>query len=274
MKPSSPRGWPYTASSSPEPLPTSAWVQSLSTLHPLTYDSLPTGEKASSEEIRAWMGKCRVIGEEGDIGCLDEWLSTNNKTPLSERRLFLAIGELANPYRLSDLGISGIPLIPVRIDGVARTWTDTMDSREVKPGIHHVTLARTKGWWEQTFLAFPDMDQLRKMTAWINDGGAAWRWMKLDEGSIHLCSESELNPPEQSMLHYDGQLEWIEENPPLQSGPSIDISEVTVMLHTKQGIYNHRGRIARCVHYPQRTFHNDVFRRGSAKRWNDVISTQ
>ena len=112
------------------------------------------------------------------------------------------------------------------------------------------------------------------MTDWLNDGGSAWRWMKLNEGSIHLFSESELRAPGQSMLHYDGQQEWIEDAPPPQTGPSLDISEVTVMLHTKQGIYNHRGRIARCVHYPQRTFHNDIFRRGSAKAWNDVISTQ
>lgn len=274
MQVSSPRGWPYTVGSSPEPLPSSAWVQSLRLMHPLSTDVLPSGDNISAADLLSWVGKHSITLEEGEGGTLEEWLIENDMTPISERRLVLVVGELANPYRITDLGISGIPIIPVRIDGVARTWTDTMDSREVQPGVHHITLARTKGWWERTLLALPDIDQLRKMTTWLNDGSATnWRWFKLAEGSIHIAPDQELRAPTQEMLQYDGEIEWVEGKAPEPNGPSLDLNDVTVILHTRQGIYDHRGRIARCVHYPQRLFHNDVYRRGSAKLWNDVIST-
>ena len=150
-----------------------------------------------------------------------------------------------------------------------------MDSREVQPGIHHVTLARTEGWWERTLLAIPDIEQMRKMTDWLNAGSITdWRWSKLAEGSIHITPAESLQAPTQDMLTWDGDFERVEQTAPKPQGPALDLSEVTVPLFTRQGIYDHRGRIARCVHFPQRKFHNDLYRRGSSKPWNSVISTQ
>ena len=168
MKVGSPRGWPYSASSSPDPLPKSAWVQDLRVMYPLANDASPEGDEISAADLLAWVGGLTVIDEEGPASDLNAWLTANNATAIAERRLFLVVGELANPYRLADIGITGMPIIPVRIDGLTRTWIDALDSREVQPGVHHVTLARTEGWWERTLLALPDTGQLKKITAWLN----------------------------------------------------------------------------------------------------------
>jgi hypothetical protein len=275
MRVSSPRGWPYSASSSPEPLPKSAWLQDLRLMFPLREGSTPDGDEISAAKLLPWIGSHTLIGEEGPMGDLDSWLEANNSSPMEERRLFLTVGEMGNPYRLADIGIVGMPMIPVRIDGLCRTWIDTMDSREVQPGIHHVTLARTEGWWERTLLAIPDIEQMRKMTDWLNAGSPTnWRWSKLAEGSIHITPAENLQAPTQDMLVWDGDFERVEQSAPNPQGPALNLSEVTVPLFTRQGIYDHRGRIARCVHFPQRKFHNDLYRRGSSKPWNSVISTQ
>ncbi len=244
-------------------------------MYPLTSDVKPNGDEISAAELLTWVGDHTVIDEGGPAGGLEDWLASKNATSLAERRLFLAVGEMANPYRLADIGITGMPIIPVRIDGLSRTWIDTLDSREVQPGVHHVTLARTEGWWERTLLALPDIEQMRKMTDWLNAGSTtAWRWCKLAEGSIHITPDENLLAPTREMLVWDGDFERVEESAPKPLGPALNLSEVTVPLFTQQGIYDHRGRIARCVHYPQRKFHNELFRRGSAKPWNSVISTQ
>ena len=275
MKVGSPRGWPYSASSSPDPLPKSAWVQDLRVMYPLTNDAKPEGDEISAADLLTWVGGHTVIGEEGPASDLNAWLAANNATTIAERRLFLVVGELANPYRLADIGITGMPIIPVRIDGLTRTWIDSLDSREVQPGVHHVTLARTAGWWERTLLALPDTRQMRKMTDWLNAGSTTdWRWCKLAEGSIHITPDENLQAPTQDMLVWDGDSERVEDAAPKPLGPALNLSEVTVPLFTRQGIYDHRGRIARCVHFPQRKFHHDLYRRGSAKPWNSVISTQ
>ena len=275
MKVGSPRGWPYSASSSPDPLPKSAWVQDLRVMYPLANDASPEGDEISAADLLTWVGGLTVIDKEGPASDLNAWLTANNATAIAERRLFLVVGELANPYRLADIGITGMPIIPVRIDGLTRTWIDSLDSREVQPGVHHVTLARTEGWWERTLLALPDTGQMRKMTAWLNAGSTTdWRWCRLAEGSIHITPDENLQAPTQDMLVWDGDVERVEEAAPKPLGPALNLSEVTVPLFTRQGIYDHRGRIARCVHFPQRKFHHDLYRRGSAKPWDSVISTQ
>ena len=244
-------------------------------MYPLANDASPEGDEISAADLLAWVGGLTVIDEEGPASDLNAWLTANNATAIAERRLFLVVGELANPYRLADIGITGMPIIPVRIDGLTRTWIDALDSREVQPGVHHVTLARTEGWWERTLLALPDTGQMRKMTAWLNAGSTTdWRWCRLAEGSIHITPDENLQAPTQDMLVWDGDVERVEEAAPKPLGPALNLSEVTVPLFTRQGIYDHRGRIARCVHFPQRKFHHDLYRRGSAKPWNSVISTQ
>jgi len=275
MKVSNARGWPLSVGSSPETLPTTAWMQSKRTVHPMETDRRLSGDVVGSNEILEWINSHSVIDENDVTVSVQHFLEQNNATPMAERRLFLVAGELGNPYRLSDIGIAMMPVIPIRLDGICRTWIDTMDSREVQPGVHHVTLARTDGWWERTLLALPDIKQMRKMTDWLNDGSqTAWRWCKLAEGGFSISQNETLQPPTTDQLLWDGELERVEDDPPSKTGPNLILEEVNVPLYTRQGIYDHRGRIARCVHYPQRRFHNDVYRRGSAKSWDDVISTQ
>ena len=41
---------------------------------------------------------------------------------LDKRRPLLIVGELANPYRLCDLMAPDMPIIPVRLESICRTW--------------------------------------------------------------------------------------------------------------------------------------------------------
>lgn len=280
MKPVSPRTWVYSPNASPEPLPKLAWLHNLSSIYPLTAPSpLPVDPNNSvipKNELLSWVGEHKIIGKDGEsIDSINQWLKDNSKTPMVDRMILLIPGELGNPYRLADIGISDLPIIPIRMDGICRTYTDVMDGREIQPGVHHITLARSKGWWENTQLAFPDKNQARKMSEWLNDGkGTNWRWLTLSEGEISIVQNLEIIPPSKEMIQWDGEEEWVEETPPPISGPKIDLQDITVFLFTRQGVYNHRGRLARCVHYPQRTFHNDLYRRGSAMPWEETIQAK
>ncbi|MBT4406351.1 MAG: hypothetical protein HOC79_00565 [Euryarchaeota archaeon] len=280
MKPGSPRTWMYSPNASPEPLPKVAWLHNMSSIFPISTDKDFTigdaNKEIDRERVTKWVGSHTIIGKKGEsLGSIDEWLSNNSKTPMSERMMLIVPGELGNPYRLADIGITDLPIIPIRMDGICRTYTDVMDGREIQPGVHHITLARSKGWWEKTQLAFPDKNQARKMSEWINNGrGTNWLWQTLDEGIISIGNDLELESPSREMLEWDGEEEWIEKAAPSISGPLINLNDITVFLHTRQGIYNHRGRIARCVHYPQRAFHLELYRRGSATQWDAAINTK
>ena len=280
MKPGSPRTWMYSPNASPEPLPKVAWLHNMSSIFPISTDKDFTigdaNKEIDRERVTKWVGSHTIIGKKGEsLGSIDEWLSNNSKTPMSERMMLIVPGELGNPYRLADIGITDLPIIPIRMDGICRTYTDVMDGREIQPGVHHITLARSKGWWEKTQLAFPDKNQARKMSEWINNGrGTNWLWQTLDEGIISIGNDLELESPSREMLEWDGEEEWVEKAAPPISGPIINLNDITVFLHTRQGIYNHRGRIARCVHYPQRAFHLELYRRGSATQWDAAINTK
>jgi hypothetical protein len=270
----------YSPNASPEPLPKVAWLHNMSSIFPISTDKDFTigdaNKEIDRERVTKWVGSHTIIGKKGEsLGSIDEWLSNNSKTPMSERMMLIVPGELGNPYRLADIGITDLPIIPIRMDGICRTYTDVMDGREIQPGVHHITLARSKGWWEKTQLAFPDKNQARKMSEWINNGrGTNWLWQTLDEGIISIGNDLELESPSREMLEWDGEEEWIEKAAPSISGPLINLNDITVFLHTRQGIYNHRGRIARCVHYPQRAFHLELYRRGSATQWDAAINTK
>lgn len=277
MKAGSPRGWPYSVNSSPEPLPTSAWLHTSRLLMPMNPPSTTPSPDTIIEApaVLEWVGSHLVSGEGGEeISTLDDWLKDNDMSPMSARRLYLVIGELGNPYRLADIGISGMPIIPVRMDGICRTWTDVLDNRELHPGIHHVMLARTSGWWERTQLAFPDKDQSRALTTWLNNGSSTvWQQKRLAEGSIRISPAEDLFTPTPNQLEWDGKQEWVEAPSPQPNGAKINLADIIVPLFTRQGIYDHRGRIARCSHHLQRPFHHDIFRRGSAKAWDQAIDT-
>jgi hypothetical protein len=72
-------------------------------------------------------------------------------------------------------------------------------------------------------------------------------------------------------MEWDGEIESVSAAPPPLSGPKLSWSDVKVILFTRQGCYDNRGKLARCVHIKQRQFHDDMFRRGSAKVWNNIL---
>ena len=168
MKVSNARGWPLSVGSSPETLPTTAWMQSKRTVHPMETDRRLSGDVVGSNEILEWVNSHSLIDENDVTVSIQHFLEQNGATPMAERRLFLVAGELGNPYRLSDIGIAMMPVIPIRLDGICRTWIDTMDSREVQPGVHHVTLARTDGWWSIfNSFKFTGLDGRKFLVAYI-----------------------------------------------------------------------------------------------------------
>jgi len=275
MQNTSPRAWPWSAAGSPEPYPEQAWVQNLRKMFGIELNNdIKQQTKVTGDELLDWLAECTVTLEDEEIK-LGEWLSANGKSAVADRTPFLLCGELANPYRLVDLGISGMPIIPVRMDGICRVWTDVIDGREVQPGIHHVTLARTTGWWETTWMGFADKEQARIMTEWLNDGrGTAWRWAKLAEGEISIHFGGALYSPEHNQISWDGECESIHIEPPKITGPIIERSRVRAILFTKQGCYDNRGKLARCANIKQRQFHAEMFRRGSAGIWNEIIDIE
>ena len=100
---------------------------------------------------------------------------------------------------------------------------------------------------------------------------STWRPVKLGEGSLRF-EHAAIDAPTIGEVEWDGATERVSSTPPAPTGPSIALDEVLVVVHTRQGCYNHRGRIARCVHMHQRQFHEGLFRKGSAQRWDEIIT--
>ena len=118
-------------------------------------------------------------------------------------------------------------------------------------------------------------DQLKRIRTWIENGvRGSWRPVKLGEGSLRIEQDGFVEPPTMADVHWDGQHERVERSPPRPSGASIDLASVMVLVHTRQGCYNNRGRLARCAHIQQRAFHEGMFRRGSSYRWETVLTVQ
>lgn len=265
-----PRMWPYEPSNSPLPLPQQPVVfteQALHWIHPQQLDS----ESMSCDDIKSSVAEWKSESGQSVAALLQQ----EGVAPMSERRLILLLGELANPRKLADIGAGPLPLINVRIDDICRTWTDTLDPRMMNPGVHHVTAARTQGWWEATHLGFATMPQVRQLMEHLEDGSRGkWKPGKLAEGQLHVLHDSTLAPPTIDDLVWDGESERVEIERPAFDGPELPLHEIFTPLHTRQGCYNHRGRLARCVHHLHRAFHNNIYRRGSARQWDDVISVQ
>ena len=265
-----PRLWTYSSSNSPLQLPSSSV---LFTQHQLIPLAQPEFQDSSKELSRDGIIAIAQSYQHETIG-LDQLLQQNNAPLLSERYPILLTGECANPYRLQDMMIGPLPLLLVRLEHLCRTWADSLDAREVKPGIHHVTLARSEGWWEPTLLGLATRPQMKQMLEWLNAGQRdAWKPMKLGEGNIRLESDSGLPLPTSSDLHWDGEHETVGANMPLPNGPSISKSDIFVPIHVRLGCYNNRGRLARCLHINQRDFHEKLFRRGSSFKWNDLLTS-
>ena len=265
-----PRMWPYEPSNSPLPLPPQPLVFTQDELHWIQAEQLDA-EAMSCDELKSSVATWKT-----DSGATINSILEKEGAPLmADRRLILLLGELANPRRLADIGAGPLPIINVRIDDICRTWTDTLDSRMMNPGVHHVTVARTHGWWETTHLGFATMPQVRQLMEHLEDGSRGkWKPGKLAEGQLHVIHDATLSPPSMDDLVWDGETERVEIERPSFDGPALPIVEVFTPIHTRQGCYNHRGRLARCVHHLHRAFHNNIFRRGSARQWGDVVSVQ
>ena len=265
-----PRMWPYEPSNSPLPLPPQPLVFTQDELHWIQSEQLDA-EAMTCDELKSSVATWKT----GSGTSIDAILEKEGVPLMADRRLILLLGELANPRRLADIGAGPLPIINVRIDDICRTWTDTLDPRMMNPGVHHVTVARTHGWWETTHLGFATMPQVRQLMEHLEDGSRGkWKPGKLAEGQLHVIHDATLSPPSVDDLVWDGETERVEIERPPFDGPALPIVEVFTPIHTRQGCYNHRGRLARCVHHLHRAFHNNIFRRGSARQWDDVVSVQ
>ena len=268
MHEGSPRRWPYSANNSPLALPehpvlfTSNEVMLLDGFHGEAGDEVLQGPT-----LKAYLKRFGTTTKS-----LDELLSEASAPLVEERRHILLQGELANPYRLQDIGIGPLPLLTVRLEGICRTWADGLDPRDAYPGVHHVTLARTPGWWERSHIGLATKDQLKQIRDWLDNGvRSTWRPVKLGEGGVRF-EHAPLDPPSVDEVEWDGTTERVVSSSPPPSGPQISLDDLLVVVHTRQGCYNHRGRIARCVHMHQRPFHETLFRKGSSHRWDEIIT--
>ena len=264
MGSSSPRLWQYSQTNSPLPLPDGPMLFTNRELLPLTAPEMPKSETLDLDGLKLWIGSHKT--ENGES--VGEMLDLSNKRPL------LLAGELANPYRLADIMAPDLPLIPIRLEGICRTWSDSLDPREVQPGVHHVTIASSPGWWELSYLTLIDIQEMKKLVKWL-DGliPGAWRPVRSAEGVIRLENDAQIGYPSTEEMSWDGVEERVEVETPPANGPALDISTIIIPIHTKYGCYDSRGKIIRCAHLPQRTFHEEMFRRGSSKKWDALLKT-
>ena len=146
--------WQYAPNNSPHPLPKTSFIVSNQEFH--TLDLPPMAEHESSiEGIKEAIANA-MVGQEK----VSQHLSNHTAPAMADRRPLLLLGELANPFQLARLGLGIIPVVTVRIRDLCRTYADSLDSRMIQPGVHHITMARSKGWWEKTHLGFVTVQQL------------------------------------------------------------------------------------------------------------------
>ncbi len=262
----SPRMWTYTPANSPVSLPHESVFFCPEEVIPLQFPELHPEMTLSGADLQAYCGQFTSSTES-----VDSLLALHDAPGMDVRRPFLLLGELANPYRLLDLKVGPLPIFTVRISGLCRTYADALDGREVIPGVHHITLARLKGWWENTHLAMATVPQMKAMVEWLDQGRrGTWRPVKPAEGALHF-EPLQLSPPSQELIVWDGESESITGEAPGTNGSEILLSNVMVPVHSNFGCYDNRGRLVRCAHTGQREFHESLFRRGSSMKWSDVL---
>ena len=83
-----------------------------------------------------------------------------------------------------------MPIIPVRLEGICRTWADNLDPWDIQPGIHHVTLAGFAGVVERSFITLLELQDMKKMVSWLDGANSnTWAPKRLAEGVIRLESD-------------------------------------------------------------------------------------
>ena len=261
--PTSPRLWANPPGNSPLPLPTGPMFFSARELSQLSFPEVPNIGKLDLDGLKEYVGKFTL--ESGKM--------VSELIDLDKRRPLLIAGELANPYRLCDIMAPEMPIIPVRLENVCRTWADNLDPRDIQPGIHHVTLARSPGWWERSFITLLELTDMKKMVAWL-DGSSSNTWApkRLAEGIIRLENDMKLESPRLEDISWDGVEEKVTVKIPEPNGPELDLSSIMIPINTRSGCYNSRGRVIRCAHYPQAEFHEKLFRRGSSFKWDKILN--
>lgn len=259
---SSPRLWMYSPNNSPDPLPSSPILFTQSEVITLNSPEMPNKDKINLNELREFIGNHTTK----DGQSLSSLVNLENSRPL------LIAGELANPYRLADINAPTMPIIPVRIENICRTWADNLDARDVNPGVHHITIVRSPGWWEVTYLTMIEPKDMKRIVQWL-DGNRenTWSPKRLAEGIIRLESDISLDSPSIEDISWDGIEEIVKSEIPKASGPELDLSTIIVPINTRHGCYNSRGRVIRCQHYKQKEFHDNLFRLGSSFTWSDLI---
>ena len=259
---SSPRLWMYSPGNSPMPLPTKPILFANSGILDLEFPEMPAKESLSLDEFRTYVGNFTT----SDGKQISEIIDIQNCRPL------LICGELANPYRLADIDAPAMPIIPVRIENICRTWADNLDPRDANPGVHHVTIASSPGWWELTHITLVEPKEMKKIVQWL-DGSKpnTWAPKRLAEGTIRLETDLELKSPTIDEFVWDGKDDVVQVEIPKANGPSLDMSTIIVPINTRHGCYNSRGRILRCNHFAQTDFHENFFRLGSSFVWSDVL---
>ena len=100
MRDSSPRLWPYAPANSPVALPESPLFFSNRNLSVLSQPSHDATELLTGASLQAYCASFT-----SPDGTVDELLAEHSAAPMSQRRPFLLLGELANPYRLQDLSL-------------------------------------------------------------------------------------------------------------------------------------------------------------------------
>ena len=273
MQAKTPNLWQYAPANSPLPLPDGPIIVTKNQIHYLSLDGdkNESGESFNLEEIQQY---CSQFTSEGKT--IDAILSLENAELLKDRKPFLILGELANPFQLNRLNIGPLPIFTIRLENLCRTYADALDNRMIIPGIHHITLARSEGWWEKTHMAMATIAQMKSMITWLNNGRTAgdWKPVKPAEGVIRFENDSQLQSPSMDMIHWDGVSETVEQNPPKSTGPSIELKQIMTPIHTRWGCYDSRGKLIRCSLVGQRDFHTNYFRRGSSKKWQDILKIQ
>lgn len=266
-----PRLWTFSSSNSPQLLPSQSMLFTQRRLYALDCPNSSSSDTISShDELISFAN-----GYTHQSISLGDMLEKENTENIDQRYPILLNGECANPYRLQDINIGPLPLLVVRLEDVCRTWADSLDAREVRPGVHHVTIASSKGWWEPSILGLATKPQMKKLLGWLNEGNRdSWKPLKLAEGVVRFEQSPLPSSPSDSMIEWDGQTERLSHTMPEPSGPSISTELIFVPIHVRLGTYNNRGRIVRCVHKNQREFHEKLFRRGSSFKWNEVLKTR
>ncbi|MEL0100466.1 MAG: hypothetical protein VW862_02030 [Euryarchaeota archaeon] len=260
---SSPRLWMYSPNNSPTPLPGNPILFTQSEVIELNSPKMPIGDEIDLADLRKFIGDHQT----NDGKKVSDLIDIENSRPL------LIAGELANPYRLCDIDAPSMPIIPVRIENICRTWADNLDARDVNPGVHHVTVVRSPGWWELSYITLVEPKQMKRIVQWL-DGSTpnTWAPKRLAEGVIRLENDYSIKSPSIDDISWDGVEEVVNTELPKPNGPKLDMSTIVVPINTKSGCYNSRGRVIRCQHFSQKEFHDNLFRRGSSFLWSDLLN--